>query len=807
MRPRSGRLLPVLLGAGVVLLFFGALLPPDRVLLVRDIPMFHLPLRLVSSALARHGWPLWNPLISGGQPILSNPNYAAFYPPTWLALVLPAHYAMSLIVLLHASWAFAGAWRLARGLGCRVAVRAFAAIAFVASGAFVATINNFTLFCGLAWMPWVLHWGVLGLYSADRSERVRGGVLAGTAVAAQMLAGEPYSPTLGALALGCLALGEGAHWRAKIVRLSAMGVLAVCLAAAQLVPTLRHLADSPRSGSLSDEQTMTWSTRPDRFIEWVFPNLRGDPSRVDHGLYFGTGRHDRGAAYLHSIYVGQLVLVLAIAGLLGSGIPHRAAWTALIVLGVALALGRHDPLYAKLLVRLPPWSLLRYPEKFLLLSTTGLTFAGALGWEQVLARRDLGDRRAMRLPLIVAIGVLLLSMGLFGLPFVQPDVARALVVDDSMVGADVERYRLGFLGFEALVTCAVALGSLVILLLHRARRAREWWLAGAVLILVAADLYRTGQRMVPTMRAADLFTPPPFVATLPEPSARLWTDLLFAPSSPPQRFELEAVSSMPVTYTIGRAELQPYWANLWGTPYALNEDFDLMSTTAARHALEVFRTRTRLVEQGLNDLAMVYLGAWNACNLSRRRAPEALADEYQRTGVPPHRIRIVANPFCLDRFRFVPQAEMHPDLSSATAAAQAHGFAVARVEFLVAPEREPATRSYAPDASVTSLAENGATVDFDYASAESSLLVAAMTYDRNWRAAVDGERTDVFETALGQMAIEVPAGTHHVTLRYRDPWVVVGALVSLAAVAVALVLVRLSGRGSRAPAAPPPLPA
>ena len=215
MRLRSGRFLPVLLGAGVVLLFFGALLRPDRVLLVRDIPMFHLPLRLVSSALARHGWPLWNPMISGGQPILSNPNYAAFYPPTWLALVFPAHYAMSLIALLHASWAFAGAWRLVQGLGCRVAVRAFAAIAFVASGAFVATINNFTLFCGLAWMPWVLHWGVLGLYGADRSERARGVVLSGTAVAAQILSGEPYSPILGALALGCLALGEGARWRVR----------------------------------------------------------------------------------------------------------------------------------------------------------------------------------------------------------------------------------------------------------------------------------------------------------------------------------------------------------------------------------------------------------------------------------------------------------------------------------------------------------------------------------------------------------------------------------------------------------------
>ena len=61
-----------------------------------------------------------------------------------------------------------------------------------------------------------------------------------------------------------------------------------------------------------------------------------------------------------------------------------------------------------------------------------------------------------------------------------------------------------------------------------------------MLILVAADLHRTGHRIVVTTRAADLFTPPPVLATLPDPSARLWTDRLFFPTSPPQRFELEA---------------------------------------------------------------------------------------------------------------------------------------------------------------------------------------------------------------------------------------------------------------------------
>jgi hypothetical protein len=421
----------------------------------------------------------------------------------------------------------------------------------------------------------------------------------------------------------------------------------------------------------------------------------------------------------------------------------------------------------------------------------------------MLARRELGDRGAVTRPVLVAAAVLILAGGLLCLPFLRPDLALALIdVGQADVAPDLQRYRLGFLGFEALVTFALALGSLAVLALHRARRAREWWLAAAVLLLVVGDLYRTGHRFVVTASTADLYRPPA-VAVLPAPSARLWTDRLFFPDSSPERFDVAVAGSIPVSFIPNRDQLYPYWANLWGIPYALNEDFDLMLTTPARHALDVFRTRTKLAEQGINDLAMAYLGAWNACNVARRRAPETLAEEYRRTGIPPQRVRIVGNPFCLDRFRFVPAAELHSDSSSATAAAQEHGFDVSKLEFLVAGTPAPVKRSYAEGARLTNVDENGADVDLDYSASGPSLLVAAMTYDRNWRASVDGNRTAVLQTAIGQMAIEVPAGTHRASLRYRDPWVVAGAVLSLVGLGAAIFIAKLSRRDTRASAAPP----
>jgi hypothetical protein len=786
----------------VVLLFFGTLLAPARVLMVRDIPMFHLPLRRVWSSLLRQGWPLWNPMIHGGQPILSNPNYAAFYPPTWLALAVPAHYALGLIVVLHAAWAFAGAFGLARRLGCRASSSLFAAIAFVGGGAFVALPNNLTLYCGLAWLPWVLAWGELALHGSSREARTRGSVLAGAAVGAQLLSGEPYSPVLGALALGCLALGGGAPWRRRAGGLLAIFAIAALLGAAQWIPTLHHLADSPRSAGLSDRDAMTWSTRPDRLVEWWFPNLRGDPSRNDRGFFFGQDRHDRGAGYLPSIYVGQLVLLLAAAALVRPGIPRRATWIALIVAGVALALGRHDPLYAGLLVRVPPFSLLRYPEKFLLLATSGLAFAAALGWEDLLRRRDSGSAGVTTTPLRIGVLALAVAGAILVLPWVRPELARDLI-GGSAIDPGAQTRRLAYLGSEAAVTFGLALGSLAVLALHRSRRIRAGALAAVVLLFVLADLYRVERRFVVTARATDVFAPPSAVASLPRPDARLWTDQLFFPDAAPEAFDVDRGSSIPRGFIPGREQLQPYWANLWGVPYALNEDYDLMLTSPARHALGILRTHTHLLERGWNDSVMAYLGAWNACNVARRRTPDALRDEFSRTGVRPERVRVLPNPFCLDRYRFVARAERDADLATATARVAERAFAVGELEALVAPRTgDLAPRTYAAGR-VSSVEERGARIDLGYDAAGDALLVAAVTYDRGWRGEVDGRSVPVLMTALGQMAIEVPAGSHRLRLRYRDPWVAIGVAITAAAIAggVAPILIRL--RRSRAPAAPP----
>ncbi|HJX26940.1 MAG TPA: hypothetical protein VJ885_03445, partial [Thermoanaerobaculia bacterium] len=202
------RRIPSILFAAIWLLsFFWPLLSPGWALANRDVPLFHLPLRAAFRQLAGSGLPVWNPWLHGGQPILSNPSYAAFYPPSWLVLAFSPAYALSLLVVLHAALAFGGAWFLARRLGAGRGVAALAGLGYTGSGALLSLLSAFTLFCSMAWLPWVLAWGdaMLERQGDRQGGWLRPALLCGCCLALQLLNGEPVTVVVSGLAL--LALG------------------------------------------------------------------------------------------------------------------------------------------------------------------------------------------------------------------------------------------------------------------------------------------------------------------------------------------------------------------------------------------------------------------------------------------------------------------------------------------------------------------------------------------------------------------------------------------------------------------------
>src|SRR5262249_44495498 len=146
--------------------------------------------------------PLWNPWILGGAPHAANPLAAAFYPLTWLLLLVDPLDAPILSAAVHVFLAgvFFHLWLRCAGL--RPWPSLFGALAFALSGWVAGHLQTTPLVAVLAWLPLAL----CGI------ELRRGGasawslLLTSGALAMSWLAGFPQLAALASLA----AAGYGA---------------------------------------------------------------------------------------------------------------------------------------------------------------------------------------------------------------------------------------------------------------------------------------------------------------------------------------------------------------------------------------------------------------------------------------------------------------------------------------------------------------------------------------------------------------------------------------------------------------------
>lgn len=747
------------------------MLSPARALANRDIDILHLPLRSAFRELAAFGLPVWNPWLHGGQPILSNPSYGSFYPPSWLVFAAPPAYALSLMALLHASLAFAGAWRLARHLGCGAGAAALAGVGYVGCGAYLSLLSLFNLFCSMAWLPWVIAWGDESLRRPEGGRWWRPGLLAGGALALQLLSGEPSPAVMSGLALLALAASAAGRRPAAAPRVLLPFLFAVALAAVQLLPTLGRLADSPRKGLQSHIATL-WSMPPARLVEIFLPRFYGDPARDVEGLFFGWNLHDRNYPFLESLYPGLLLALLGVWALLLGRVPRRAAWTLAIAGGCFLALGRHNPFYAAARQAVPGLAVLRYPEKFIILAILVLVIAGALGWQRLLDDREAGRPQVADLPLALALVALAVALSLAAILSAAPAAVYRFIAYHGDPFLPLSRdLSLAYLRRESRTAVATALAVAALLGLCRWRRPSRRLLEAAAVLLLAADLWHYGHGFVQTIPAAAYRRPPPLAAALLPPRERIFVQ---GPrQGAPEVMRRRGDSGTLVTRA-HLASLEPYSGILWQLPYAFSTDFDLMVTGWGRQAANILQR-----EVAAHQRVYRYLGSWNVGTLFLQKSfREQLAEIADPAASP---LRRVANRYVLPRFRLVQRVVFHPTYAAALAAARAEDWQVERGEFCVRPGRRPQAVTYGGPARLLAVSDEVARIDVRYRAPGGAFFVSAMTYDRGWGASVDGVAARTYPTAACQVGIPLPAGEHRLVLRYREPLVGLGGAISLLA--------------------------
>lgn len=793
MRRWTSVFAPALLGAGWLLSLFSRLLSPAVAMANRDIAVFHLPLRSAFRDLAAHGLPVWNPWLHGGQPILSNPSYGAFYPPSWLVFLVPPDYALNLMVLFHGVIAFAGAWRLARHFGCGRPAAALAAVGYTGSSAFLSQLSAYTLFGSMAWLPWVVSWGDEALRTPEARRWWRPALLCGGALGLQLLNGEPSTVVISGLALLALAVSAAGRRLAALPRVLVPLAFAVALSAVQLLPTLGRIADSPRKDVPTDVAT-AWSMPATRLVEVVFPRFFGDPVRIDSGLFLGWKVHDQDYPYVESLYPGLLLVLLGLAALMRWPIPRRAAWILCVVGGVLLALGRNNPLYEALRTTVPVLAVLRFPEKFILLALCTLGFAGVLAWQRLLDERDAGRRDAADLPLALALVVLATALTLAVTMAVEPRAAAWFIYFHSApdVTPEIRTNALYYLFFQSWAAVLASGAVVFLLLLCRWRRPPRRLLEALALLLLAADLWCYGHGLLRTLPSSVYREPPELLAKLQPLRDRVFVEVVPKGASDLVWMGGDPRARISRTYV---ATLTPYAGLTWNVPYAFDIDFELMLTGWARKAEHILAS-----ELSNPQMAYRYLGVWNVGTVVRPLSEQERNAAVRDPKTLPR--KMVKNTYVLPRYRFVPRVTFHPSHEGALAAARARQWRVAREEEAVRPDRPRSVLTYTRPPRLLDVVDEAGRTVARYQAEEGAFLIFATTFDRGWRALVDGKPLPVYPTAACQIGIELPPGEHELVLEYRDPWFVPGAAVTLAALAFGAVALAWTGR-RRPPGNPP----
>ena len=247
--------------------------------------MFDPWLIYAGRAVAAGRFPLWNPHAFAGAPFFANPQTALLFPLTWLAFVLPAPLAITLVMILKLSVAGVGMYLFLRRLAVGLLASSVGAVSFMLNGALVMWLG-WAVGSAMAMLPW--------LFAASewlRHARSRRAVaVLALAVAVSIFAGYPQITFVALLVAGlwalCRAPGTPRPWR-FVGSWAAGAILGAALAAVQILPFLEYLRESAVYAYRA--QWMPVMAAPPRSaLALLMPGYFGSATGRDYWGYFNV---------------------------------------------------------------------------------------------------------------------------------------------------------------------------------------------------------------------------------------------------------------------------------------------------------------------------------------------------------------------------------------------------------------------------------------------------------------------------------------------------------------------------------------
>jgi len=766
-RPALPKVRPELAAGGAVLLLllvqFREVVFGGQVFFERDVHLlWHAQAAAFVRAIDSGAWPLWDPHLAFGQPLLGNPNNQVLYPPTWLLLLVPAWSYYSLLVLGHLALGGLGVAALARRLGLGLGGSTLAGVAWTLSGPLLSLVAIWSHLCGAAWLPWAL-------FAAEGLARGHAGrhwVPLGGALAAQVLAGSPDLAVLTGLVvavrLGAALLAAGdPRSRTATLRGAALAlVVAFGLSAAQSLVTLDLLRDAQRR-ELSDAARGYWSVPPPALLQTVFPVLYKDIPLAPLGQPLSQ---EAQSPLLGSLYVGLPAAILAAAAL-GAGRSRLVVSLGLLMgASVLLALGRHwAP--SDLIGGLPPLSLLRHPAKSMVLFPLAwalLCGAGLDAWGR-------GTRSRVVTPVVWLVAALALVA--FGLGLVAGYAPARLT---ALVGRDAVSSREALLPAAASLTRAGALTLAAAALWAISARRRAAWAGPLVAVLAILDLSASHRSLNPTTGPGLYTSRPPALNTLPSsrPTRVYAWDYLrirtVAGYASPLAMAARVPTGLPPSLARAislQAYLYPPSQGRWGVSGSFDKDLVALD----RPAVRAMTLMPRAYEGGPALVRILRLGGVETVLALHDEGLDGLEPVTRFDARLAEVVRVFRVPQPLPRAYLVPHASRLDDARLAARITDP-GFDPTQ-EVIVSdgpvPSAgdSPSVSGFEGSARLVHLGADRVEVRTESRTAAYAVLLDA--WDPNWRATVDGVAAPLLRANGAFRAVRVGPGVHRVAMIYR----------------------------------------
>jgi hypothetical protein len=676
-------------------------------------------------SLFRGELPLWNPYSHCGTPFLA--QMGAWYPPTWICLLLPLPWAENLSMLAHLVWGGLGMYWLTRRWGVGGFAAGFAGMAYVFNGVILSCLLWGNYIAALAWLPWVA-----GCVMAAWSGGGRWIALAALASAMQVLTATPELTLLSWLLLGALWLSAVFRGETKMlssaVRTAGIVLLAAGITMVQMLPFFDLLAHSQRDQNYGNS---LWA-----MPGWGWANLLVPLFhcyRSPQGTWFQHGQD-----FLASYHLGVGVLAL---GIVGAGLRRarfRVVLAGAILFCWIMALGSDGKLYDWVRVMFPVLGIARFPVKFAILPVFLLPLLAVWAVEDGHSKRTRRGLGVVLVVILLLMGTLVWFARLYPLPFdVWPMTATNTL------------WRAGLM-------LVLALGILWQAVLKKGGLRLAVQLA--VLAVLPLDALTHSPNIAPTLPAASL-APGMWQASGKPPPPKLGEGRIMISPDAEARLYRSRVASMELDFT-GKRLAEWYNLNLLdGIPKVTGAmtlrpaHFDLVEQY-------LYYTPGAQYGRGLLDFLSV---AWFS-------APENPVDWSPRTNFLP-----------------VITAGQRPVLAGdkqTLKAMTADDFDPRAVVYLPQAAQMFIRVSRPNDCAVTNAHFTCNRVTAEVTAAGPAMVVLSQTFYHLWHAYVDGKPVKLHRANLAFQAIEVPAGAHRIELVYRDDNLRLGAVISLLSLAV-----------------------